>query len=152
MFAVEPGSRDFRKAVENTSGFEKGFMIAGFILVLSIAALVQWVVAYGRSFILSAADVEISKKTREVVGLADGSVSPCEFDHLLALVRMAPNQINDAREIRTVSAYYRITSAASQIAALFSPSAKCVFDRELARCSHFAAVALDRRLSPVTAA
>jgi hypothetical protein len=127
-------------------------MIAVAILVLSIAALIQWSVAYSRSFILSAADLEISEKTRKIVGLADGSLSPCEFDHLVALVRMAPNQINDAREIRAVSAYYRITCAASQIAVLLSPAAKGMFDRELSRCSHFAAVALDRRLSPVAAA
>lgn len=127
-------------------------MIAGFIFVLSIAALIQWTVAYSRSFILASADIEISEKTREIVGIADGAASPCEFDHLIALVRMAPNQINDAREIRVVSVYYRITCAASQIAALFSPAAKGMFDRELCRCSHFAAVALDRRLSPVAAA
>lgn len=127
-------------------------MIAVAIFVLSIAALIQWTVAYSRSFILASADIEISEKTRKIVEVADGSASPCEFDHIVALVRMAPNQINDAREIRAVSAYYRITCAASQIAALFSPAAKTLLEREICRCTHFAAVALDRRLSPVAAA
>lgn len=140
------------EAAEPKLSREKGSMIAGFIFVMSIAALIQWSVAYSRSFILSASDLEISEKTRKIVGLADGSLSPCEFDHLVALVRMAPNQINDAREFRAVSAYFRITCAASQIAALFSPRAKSWLDGELSRCCHFAAVALDRRLSPVTAA
>lgn len=123
-------------------------MIAACIFVLAIGALVQWVIAYCRSFIVAADSVEISQKTLEVADLGE-DCTPCDFDRILGLVRMAPNPLDDEGELRTVSTYFHIVSALSHFAALVSPSSKQRLDRELSRCTHFAAVALDRRLASI---
>lgn len=122
-------------------------MIAVCILILSFTALVQWIVTYCRSFIVASERVQISEKTRLVVGASHGLVDPLKFDLILSLAAKAPNPMNDAGQIRAVSTYFRILQAADEIAEPLSPKLKGWLHHELARCVHFAAVALDRRLA-----
>jgi len=122
-------------------------MIAACILILSFLALVQWIITYCRSFIIASEGVQISEKTRQLVGASHSLADPLEFDLILSLTLKAPNPVNDGGQIRAVSAYFRILQAADEIAEPLSPKLKGWLDEELARCVHFAAVALDRRLA-----
>jgi hypothetical protein len=126
-------------------------MIAVCILIFSFVVLAQWLIAYCRSFIVASEKFEISKKTREVVGASHGLLDPYEFDLILDLARKAPNPVNDGAQIRAVSAYFRILRATSGIMERISPTRKKWMDEELARCVHFAAVTLDRRLAALSA-
>ena len=126
-------------------------MIAVGILVLSFLALVQWIIGYCRSFIVASEEVQISEKTRELVGPTHDLLDPREFDLILGLARKAPNPLDDAAQIRAVSAYFRILRAGDEIVRRISPKLEEQLDDELARCVHFAAVALDRRLAALGA-
>jgi hypothetical protein len=126
-------------------------MIAVGILVLSFAALVQWVISYCRSFVIASEEVRISGKTRELVGPSHDLFDPREFDLILGLARKAPNPANDDMQILIVSAYFRVLQAGDGILRRISPELKEWLDEELARCVHFAAVALDRRLAALGA-
>jgi hypothetical protein len=125
-------------------------MIAVCILIFSFIVLAQWVVAYCRSFIIASEKIEISDKTKEVVGASQNLLDPYEFDLILDLARKAPNPVNDGAQIRAVSAYFRVLRATSGIVERISPARREWMDEELARCVHFAAVTLDRRLAALT--
>jgi len=122
-------------------------MIASIIFVLSIGALGQFAVAYCRTLLSAYGKVELSETTCEVTGLASGTCTAADFNGLMELVRLAPELRDDATEIRIVRAYRCLTCLASKLVSPFSRSASQWFDRELARCSYFAAVTLDRRLA-----
>lgn len=125
-------------------------MISALMLVLTIGALVQFFFAYSRTILLTYSKVEISDRTREVTGVAIESVQPEDFSRLMVLLRVAPNPCDDAAELRAVSVYYRAVQLANWLVSPLSRAARDWSQVELGRCAHFAAVALDRRLSPVT--
>ena len=121
---------------------------SAFILVFVIAALWQFSFAYCRTLLATYSKVELSAKIEKVMGLTVGTIAPLEFDRLMALVRVAPDPGDDAAEITAVTLYYRVIRLTAAISSLFSKGASNWCRGELARCSYFAAVTLDRRLVP----
>jgi hypothetical protein len=67
----------------------------------------------------------------------------------MGLARIAPNLLDDASEIRAVTAYYSVVNFAGSMIAPFSSAAREWVQQELSRCTYFAAVTLDRRLAPL---
>jgi hypothetical protein len=122
---------------------------SAFILVFVIAALWQFSFAYCRTLLATYSKVELSGKIQKVMGLTVDTIAPHEFDRLMALVRVAPDPGDDAAEITAVSLYYRIMKIAAAVSSLMSEGARNWCRSELARCSYFAAVTLDRRLVPM---
>ena len=120
-------------------------MIASLIFILSLGALGQFGVAYCQTLLLAYNKVELSQRVREVADIGE-RLAPSDFDRLLQLVRLAPPLADDATEIRAVSIYFRLASAAGVLVSPLSRKASQWFENELAHCSHFAAVTLDRRL------
>lgn len=123
--------------------------ISAFMLVFVIAALWQFSFAYCRTLLATYSKVELSGKVEKVMGLTVDSIAPREFDRLMVLVRVAPDPGDDAIEITAVGIYYRVVRIASALLSTLSAGASKWCDGELARCSYFAAVTLDRRLVPV---
>jgi hypothetical protein len=123
-------------------------LTSAFILVFVIAALWEFSFAYCRTLLATYSKVELSGKAAEIMGLTVDSIEPREFDRLMVLVRVAPDPGDDATEITAVSLYYRIMKLAAAISSLLSERASNWCCSELARCSYFAAVTLDRRLVP----
>lgn len=123
-------------------------MIPALLLVLSMAALAQFSVAFCRSLLLSYGKVELSDRVREVTGLSSGAVEAAEFARLMNLVHLAPDPGDDAMEIRSVSAYHTVVAIGRWILAHTWVAGRDWCENELQRCAHFAAVTLDRRLSP----
>lgn len=122
-------------------------MIAALILVISLAALLQFFISYCRSIIAAYRKVELSEQAREVAGISVDRVDGEEFQRLLQLVRLCPEPGDDTFEIRAVRAYYTFLNF---LRALFRPVAPGVnswLDEERSGCAYFAAVALDRRIA-----
>jgi hypothetical protein len=126
-------------------------MISAFMLVLTIGALVQFFFAYARTLLLTYGKVEISERTREVTGVDIERVQPEDFSRLMVLLRVAPDPRDDAAELRAVSIYFRAVQLANWLVSPLSRAVRHWSRIELSRCAHFAAVSLDRRLSPVAA-
>jgi len=120
------------------------------ILVLVIAAAWQFSIAYCRTLLATYEKVALSDRVEQVAGLTSDNIQPGEFGRLMTLVRVAPDPGDDAAEIRAISAYYHVVSIASWLTSLCSSRAETWCDAELARCSYFAAVTLDRRLVPAS--
>jgi len=125
-------------------------MISASMLVLTIGALVQFFFAYSRTLLLTYSKVQISERTREVTGVTIEKVQPEDYSRLMVLLRVAPGPCDDAAELRAVSVYYGAVQLANWLVSPLSRAAQEWSQFELGRCAHFAAVALDRRLSPVT--
>jgi hypothetical protein len=121
---------------------------SAFIFVFVIAALWQFSFAYCRTLLATYSKVELSGKMEMMTGLTVDTTAPREFDRLMVLVRVAPDPGDDATEIAAVSLYYQIMRMAAAISSLVSEGASNWCHNELARCSYFAAVTLDRRLVP----
>ena len=125
-------------------------MIPAFLLLLSIAALVQFSLAFCRSLLLTYSKVELWEWVREVTGLTGETVEAGEFSRLMNLVFLAPDPGDDAMEIRSISTYHTLVIVAHWLTSLVCEKACNWCESELRRCAHFAAVTLDRRLAPAT--
>jgi hypothetical protein len=122
-------------------------MIAALIFVISIAALLQFFVLHCRSILAYSRRVELSDRVREVTGLAASNVAASDFDRLVQLVRLCPERGDDRKEIRVVGTYYSLLDMLGRITRSIIPSIAAWAENERQSCSHYAAVALDRRIS-----
>ncbi|HYL47691.1 MAG TPA: hypothetical protein VEU52_11730 [Candidatus Limnocylindrales bacterium] len=122
-------------------------MIAALICVISIAAFLQFFVSYCRSILASTRKVELSDRVREATGISNQNVAAEDFERLLQLVRLCPERGEDQTEIRVVWTYYGLMDVLNRIARPVFPGVAAWAQQERQSCSHFAAVALDRRIS-----
>jgi hypothetical protein len=122
-------------------------MIAALICVISVAAFLQFFVSYCRSILASSRKVELSARVREVTGIASQQIAAEDFKRLVQLVRLCPERGDDGGEIRAVGTYYRLLHVLGRLARPVIPSVAAWVEQERESCSHFAAVALDRRIS-----
>ncbi len=116
------------------------------ILLLVMSAAWQFSFAYCRTLLALYEKVGLSSRVEQVAGLTCGQIEPAEFSRLMMLVHVAPDPADDAAEIKAVSAYYGFLTVLEWVASSFSTSATHWCNAELARCTYFAAVTLDRRL------
>ncbi|MFZ3199895.1 MAG: hypothetical protein ACLQMT_06300 [Candidatus Acidiferrales bacterium] len=124
-------------------------MMSAIIFVCCFGAAGQFLVAYCRTLLAGSDSLVISDHTREVAGIHGKTLDPCEFNRLLGLARMTGIPAADTTQLRAVKSYYRILSLAERLLSSRSPEALQWIERELSRCTYFAAVSLDRRLVPV---
>jgi hypothetical protein len=124
---------------------------SAFILIFVVGALWQFTFAYCRTLLALYSKVELSGQVERITGLTTATMEAREFDRLMVLVRVAPDPGDDAMEITAINLYYRAIKIAKSVSSLLSDQASDWCRSELARCSYFAAVTLDRRLVPVAA-
>lgn len=122
-------------------------MIAASILILSVAALGQFYMAYCRSLLAAYSKVELSAHVREVAKIQSELADPAEFHRLMVLVRVAPDPGDDAMEIRAIGTYHGLVRLAGKLTARLPGRIANWIDQELKTCTYFAAVTLDRRLA-----
>lgn len=122
-------------------------MIAALICVISIAAFLQFFISHCRSILAATRTVELSDRVREVAGMAPNGVSAEDFHRLLQLVQLCPEQSDDQVDIRAVGTYYSLLYILGSFCFKLMPSASAWAEQERQKCSYFAAVALDRRIS-----
>ncbi len=122
-------------------------MMATLIAAVSLAALVQIFVSYCRSVLASARKVELSPRVVVLAGMQGESLAADDFSRVLQLVRLCPEQHADQAGIRAVGSYFRLLQMLRRVVGRFNPDATVWIDEESKRCSHFAAVVLDRCIS-----
>jgi hypothetical protein len=122
-------------------------MAAALILGFSFVALLQFFISYCRSIIAASTAQPLSEQVREVTGIRDGQVRAEEFVRLLQLASLCPDSGADHGAIRVVRAYFRMISFLRTALRGVIPGILSWTDAELTGCAHFAAVALDRRIS-----
>jgi hypothetical protein len=123
-------------------------MLAALILVVSIAFLVQFFVAYCRSLLAASYQVELSDQAHEITGIEDRLVKGKDFKRVLQLIRLCPEPPgNDRFRLRAVSAYFALLNLLRASFRSLAPRIAAWAAQERATCAYFAAVALDRRIA-----
>jgi hypothetical protein len=122
-------------------------MIAALILALSSVALLQFFISYCRSIIAASTARPLSEQVWEVTGIRDGKLRGEEFERLLQLTSLCPDSGTDQTAITAVRAYFRMVSFMQSALRGVTPGIVSWTEAELSGCAHFAAVALDRRIS-----
>ena len=121
-------------------------MMAGVILLLSAAALMQFFVSYCRSLIASHAHEALSSEVQDVTGITS-TASGKDFRRVVQLLQLCPERPSDRNSIQAVGAYFGLMNFLSATVARVAPSLRAWADSERANCTYFAAVALDRRIA-----
>ena len=122
-------------------------MIAAAIYVVSLVALVQFFVYYCRSVLASSSQIELSTRVREVAGVRANDVAANDFERFMELARLCPETGAGRADVRAVGLYYHLLHAVERLSRTAAPHLAAWAEREQRGCSHFAAVALDRRIS-----
>jgi hypothetical protein len=122
-------------------------MTAALILGVSSVALLQFFISYCRSIIAASTAQPLSEQVREVTGIRDRQIRSEEFLRLLQLTSLCPDSGTDQTAITAVRAYFRMVSFVRMALRGVIPGIVSWTEAELIRCAHFAAVALDRRIS-----
>jgi hypothetical protein len=117
------------------------------ILAFSSVALLQFFISYCRSIIAASTARPLSEQVWEVTGIRDRQLRGEEFIRLLQLTRLCPDSGTDHTAIRAVRAYFGMVSLVRTALRGVIPGIVSWTDAELSGCAHFAAVALDRRIS-----
>ncbi|HUK51929.1 MAG TPA: hypothetical protein VL099_01415 [Candidatus Binatia bacterium] len=126
-------------------------MFAAFILVLSMAALGQFVVFYYRAILVSVAAYPLTGYVQQVQGFPDRPLRSDDFAVLLQLQEICPQVGPDARSLRIARVYFQLLTAAKRAINGFVPMMHTWMDREQTLCTQFAAVLLDQRLARTAA-
>jgi len=122
-------------------------MIPALILVISVAALLQFFVSYCRSLVASCCGVDLSSEVRELTGIQHRSAHAEEFPRLMLLVGLCPERGDDRFEVRAIRGYYRLLSLLRAVLRRLVPSGANWAESERNACAYFAVVALDRRIA-----
>jgi hypothetical protein len=126
-------------------------MIAALILVVSIAAFVQFFVFYTRSVIAASRKHALSENVREITGLSGQTVQATQFGRLVQLAELCPGSGEDQMGIRAVRAYFAglgllLSLMSRSPAGMISKAARWI-EQERDACAYFAATALDQRMA-----
>jgi hypothetical protein len=121
-------------------------MMAAIILVLSVAALLPFLVSYCRSLIAASAKHALSAEVQDVAGLANRT-SGEDFARVVQLLRLCPDRPEDRGEIRAITTYFRLLDLVRATLAKAAPALRAWTESERGQCTYFAAVTLDRRIA-----
>ncbi len=122
-------------------------MITALIFALSMVALLQFFVSYCRSVIAATSAQPLSEQVREVTGIRGQEINGAEFLRLVQLARLCPESGKDRRAITAIRAYYRLLNGFLAVSKRLFPRVASWAEHELSGCAHFAAIALDRRIT-----
>jgi hypothetical protein len=123
-------------------------MIAAFILVMAVMALVQFAVAEWKATWMIIAAQPISSSVESAVGIVSGAIAADDFDKLTrATDQLAPSPGERSSWVKEVRIYYRLVRALDRISAKNFTMLSEWANRELVACSRYAAVVLDERIN-----
>lgn len=122
-------------------------MISLLVCGISVWAIVQFFISYCRSILTLAGRVELSERARNAAGIPTPQPEEQEFDRLLELAELCPVQGKGIPETGAIVAYHCALGVLRDLAAGKSGALAKWVDCERGRCTYFAAVVLDQRLS-----
>jgi len=121
-------------------------MLASFILVVSVALLMQFFVSYCRLQVAAGRRMDLSESVREATGIQGQGVSGDEFQRLRKLVDLCPETSGDTYKLGAIRAYHALLGVMQAIFAPIVPAAAAWATSERSGCAYYAAVALDARI------
>jgi len=127
-------------------------MLGALILVLSVAALGQFVVFYARAVLASVAAQPLIGYVQQIEGFPSRPLRAEDFPQLVQFQRLCPQVGPEARSLRMARVYYRALAAVKGMVNGFLPTLHGWAEREQTLCAQFAAVLLDQRLARTAAA
>lgn len=125
-------------------------MVSVLIVVIALVALAQFSSIYCHFLLLSYSRVKLSEEIQQLIQTEDRArrgEAQGDFKRLLQLARLCPLPGGSQVQIRVVRAYYFILKLLNAASRSWVPSVARWACHELARCSYFAAVTLDQRVS-----
>jgi hypothetical protein len=123
-------------------------MIAALIVVLSVAALIQFAVTQWRAMWITIAEQPLSPFFTATTGIAVEQIGPDHFDVLTRTSeQLGASGKQGSLWLKEVRVYYRIIRALKQFCEKQFPTFAAWANHELVACSLYAAATLDQRLS-----
>jgi hypothetical protein len=122
-------------------------MVLTLIYIALAAVLAEFFIHYCRSILASSRSIQLPADVCEAAGVDRSGVAPGDFERFLELVRVCPEEAAGDRSICAVCAYYGLVSALGRASRGRVRRVESWAEKEQLNCSHFAAVALDRRIS-----
>jgi len=121
-------------------------MLLALIYIVFLAALLEFFVYRCRSILASTRRIELPPGAREAAGVDRGDVAPGDFEKFLELARLCPEECG-CPKVGAVCTYYNLVHVLGRLSRGVVPRLESWAEKEQCNCSHFAAVALDRRIS-----
>lgn len=122
-------------------------MILALIYIVFLAALIEFFVHRCRSMLASSRRIELPAGVREAAGVDRSDVAPGDFEKLLELARLCPEECARSQRVAAVCTYYNVVHVLGRLSRGVVPRLESWAEKEQRNCSHFAAVALDRRIA-----
>ena len=123
-------------------------MMAALILVLSVAALIQFGILQWRSMWIAVSEQPISPSLQTATGIAADAIGADDFEFLARTSeQLCPSMQERNVWLREVRIYYRLVRALQRGAAEHIPSIANWAKTELVACSRYAGAVLDQRLN-----
>jgi len=122
-------------------------VLGALILVLSVAALGQFVAFYYRAVLASVAAQPLTGYVQQIEGFPNRPLRAADFEHLVELQKLCPQVGPDAGGLRAAKAYFRALNAVRSVVNGFVPALQAWAENEQTLCAQFAAVMLDQRLA-----
>ncbi|HTW24905.1 MAG TPA: hypothetical protein VMD78_14965 [Candidatus Baltobacteraceae bacterium] len=122
-------------------------MVLVLIYTVFFVVVAEFFVRRCRSIIASSKKIELPANVSEAAGVDRAGVAPDDFGKLIGLARLCPEESVGNASVYSVSAYYTLVQALGRAAHGLAPRIESWARKEQRNCAHFAAVALDRRIS-----
>lgn len=122
-------------------------MIVTLIYVVLAVAIGHFFIHYCRSILASTRKIDLPASVCEAARVDRADVAPGDFERFLELARLCPEESADHPDICAVCTYYSLVRMLGRVSRGLAPRVASWADKEQRNCSHFAAVALDRRIS-----
>jgi hypothetical protein len=122
-------------------------MIALCILVLSVAALIEFAVSQWRSMWMTVAAQPLSDCLQTATGLSVEAIGDNDFDYLLQTTEKLCPAKERNHWVEEVKIYYRLMRALEAFSEKHAPGLAGWANKELVSCARFAAAILDERLN-----
>lgn len=121
-------------------------MIAALIFVISMAAIIQFTIFSWRAVLLSSNAEPLSKAMNSALDPISGDLSGGDFRAVSALNQICPDLNAQTRDLAHVQLYFRALNLVSAVSRAIFPACSNWSQREMAACTHYAAVIVDQRL------
>jgi hypothetical protein len=121
-------------------------MVAAILAAGSVVALGQFGICYWRSIIAGVAAQPLSDRVRAVVGLTGLPVGSADFKAFMSLHELTPGLEGESTSLGPVRAYYHVVGLIERLAQVRLPALAAWSKQEMATCSRYVAVLMDRRL------
>jgi hypothetical protein len=116
------------------------------IFILSLATLLMFFVSYCRSLTAASSRHMLSREVRDVTGIS-ALPSGKDFVRVTQLLQLCPDRPEDRTGLQAVGIYFHLLNLVEGSLARVVPSLRAWIEQELAACTSFAVVVLDRRIA-----